>query len=71
MINVLDLIVYKSCFMFNTIIQIWIIALNWKRFFRIICLFASASHQTGLDTRSMTQRSIKVGIRGGGGQVRA
>ena len=34
-------------------------------------VFVSASHQTGLDTRSMTRRSIKVGIRGGGGQARA
>ena len=28
-------------------------------------IFIAASHQTGLDTRSMTRRSIKVGIRGG------
>ena len=28
-------------------------------------IFVSASHQTGLDTRSMTQRSIIVGIRRG------
>ena len=34
-------------------------------------IFVTASHQTGLDTRSMTQRSIKVGIRGGGGRARA
>ena len=27
--------------------------------------FVTASHQTRLDTRSMTRRSIKVGIRGG------
>ena len=27
-------------------------------------LFVAASHQTGLDTKSMTQRLIKVGIRG-------
>ena len=34
-------------------------------------IFLSASHQTGLDTKSMTRRSIKVGIRRGGGQARA
>ena len=32
-------------------------------------LFVSASHQTGLDTRSMTRRSIIVGIRGLDGRV--
>ena len=34
-------------------------------------IFVAASHQTGLDTISMTRRSIKVGIRGGGGRSRA
>ena len=32
-------------------------------------IFVAASHQTGLDMRSMTQRLIKVGIKGGGGQA--
>ena len=31
----------------------------------------TASHKTGLDTRSMTRRSIIVGFRGGEGQARA
>ena len=34
-------------------------------------IFVSASHQTGLDTRSMTRRSIIVGFRGGEGRARA
>ena len=34
-------------------------------------LFVSASHQTGLDIRSMTRRSNIVGIRGGEGLARA
>ena len=34
-------------------------------------IFVAASHQTGLDTRSMTQTLIKVWIRGGGGWARA
>ena len=34
-------------------------------------IFVSASHQTGLDIRLMTRRSIIVGIRGGGGRVGA
>ena len=34
-------------------------------------LFVSASHQTGLDTRSMTQRLIIVDIKGGKSQARA
>ena len=34
-------------------------------------LFVTASHQTGLDTRSMNRRSIKVEIRGGEDQARA
>ena len=34
-------------------------------------IFVAASHQTGLDTRSMTRRSTKVGIRGGKGRTRA
>ena len=34
-------------------------------------LFVSASYQTGLVTRSMTRRSIIVGIRGGKGRARA
>ena len=34
-------------------------------------IFVSASHQTGLDTRSMTQRSIFEGIRGRDYRVRA
>ena len=33
--------------------------------------YVTASHQTGLDTRSMTRRSIKVGIRRGEGRARA
>ena len=33
-------------------------------------VFVAAFHQTGLDTRSMTRRSIKVDIRGGGGRAR-
>ena len=37
----------------------------------ISSIFASASHQTGLDTRSMTRRSIIMGIRGGEGGSRA
>ena len=32
-------------------------------------IFVAASHQTGLDSRSMTQRSIKEGIREGRGQA--
>ena len=32
--------------------------------------FVAASHKTGLDTMSMTRRSIKVGIRRRGGQPR-
>ena len=34
-------------------------------------LFVSASHQTGLDTRSMTRRPIIMGIRRGEGQAPA
>ena len=34
-------------------------------------IFVTASHQTGLDTRSMTRRSIIVGVRGGKGRGRA
>ena len=34
-------------------------------------LFFSASHQTELNTRSMTRRSIIVGIGGGEGRTRA
>ena len=34
-------------------------------------IFVSASHLTGLDTRSMTQRSIIVDIRGGEGWAQA
>ena len=34
-------------------------------------IFVSASHQIGLDTRSMTRKSIIVGIRGGEGRARA
>ena len=33
----------------------------------VLPIFVSASHQTGLDSRSMTQRSIIVGIRWGDG----
>ena len=33
--------------------------------------FVDSSYQTGLDTRSMTRRSIKVGIRGAKGRARA
>ena len=33
-------------------------------------IFVAASHQSGLDTRSMVQGSIKVGMRGEGGRVR-
>ena len=36
-----------------------------------VSVFVSASHQTGLDSRSMTRRSIIVGIRGGEGRARA
>ena len=31
-----------------------------------VSVFATVSHQTGLDTRSMTRRPIKVGIKGMG-----
>ena len=34
-------------------------------------ILVAAFHQTRLDTRSMTQRSLKVGIRGRGGQAGA
>ena len=34
-------------------------------------IFVSASHQTGLDTKSITWNSIKVGIRRGGGRAQA
>ena len=34
-------------------------------------IFVAASHQTGLDTKSMTRRSIQVGIRGREGHARA
>ena len=34
-------------------------------------LFVSASHQTGLDTRSMTRRSIVVGFKGEESRARA
>ena len=34
-------------------------------------IFVPAPHQTGFDTRSMTRRSIKVGIRGEGDRARA
>ena len=37
----------------------------------LVALFVSASNQTGLDTRSMTRRSVIVGVKGGGGRVRA
>ena len=33
-------------------------------------LFVSVSHQTGLDTWSMTRRSVYSGVKGEGGQVR-
>ena len=34
-------------------------------------IFVSASHQTGLDTRPITRRSIIVGVEGEGGRTRA
>ena len=34
-------------------------------------IFVPASHQTGLDTRSMTRRSIIEGIRGGESRAQA
>ena len=37
----------------------------------LLTLFVSASYQTGLDTRSMTRRSIIVGGEGRGGWARA
>ena len=34
-------------------------------------VFVSASHQTGLDTRSMTRKSVIVRVEEGGGRARA
>ena len=46
---------------------------HWLQMLDDLCtaIFVSASHQTGLDTRSMTRRSIIVGIEGRRDRARA
>ena len=50
---------------------LWSIMVALDRVLSMGQIFVTASHQTGLDTRSMTRRSIKVGIRGEDSRTRA
>ena len=45
--------------------------LHIVKWFQVLLIFVSASHQIGHDTRPMTRRSIIVEIRGGEGRARA